>query len=55
MLSKYSDNDIKRFWFACKKVKIYLPENYKPDYEKRILEELNKRNLLKGEKNVKVD
>ena len=42
-LSRYDDNTIQRFWYACQKIKPYYEKNYVPGYEVLVLKELEKR------------
>ena len=49
-LSRYDDNTIQRFWYACQKIKPYYEKNYVPGYEVLVLKELEKRKESKMSK-----
>jgi hypothetical protein len=49
-LSKYDDETIQRFWYACQKIKPYHEKEYVPSYEVLVLEEMEKRKESKMSK-----
>jgi hypothetical protein len=47
--SKYSDDDIKKFWYACQKIKPYN-NKHAPVFEIRLEKEIKKRKEIKMSK-----